>query len=153
MADMNCFPVYYYYLFIIIFLFLIFWIQDASVRIQHNLAVIGGGGLFLSIIAGLFGINVGGIPGSSSPKAFGFFCLVFFTVGALMVGLGMLFLGFRKPPSEEQIFTRKRELQNLVKKFQNSAEAHEKVREGSSSLADRGVPLEDMGDDYILITT
>ncbi|CAM6101215.1 unnamed protein product [Calypogeia fissa] len=127
-------------------------LQDTSVRIQHNLAVIGGAGLFLSVIAGLFGINVDGIPGENTPYAFAVFSGVFFTVGALMVGLGIMYLGFRPPPTEEQLASRKKELQNLVKKFQNSAEAHENVREVGSSWSDRlGSPVEDLGNDFMLI--
>ncbi|KAM4112161.1 hypothetical protein ACJW30_05G119500 [Castanea mollissima] len=48
------------------------WLQDRSLRVTHNLAVFGGCGLVLSIITGLFGINVDGIPGSeNTPYAFG----------------------------------------------------------------------------------
>lgn len=123
-------------------------------RIQHNLAVIGGGGLFLSIITGLFGINVDGIPGSQTSYAFSVFAAIFFTVGALIIGLGMLLLGFKKPPSEKQLASRKMELQNLVKNFQNSAEAHENVREVGSSWSDRGVsPVGSLGDDYVLMAS
>nr|GFA45614.1 putative magnesium transporter CorA-like family protein [Tanacetum cinerariifolium] len=38
------------------------WLQDKSLRVTHNLGVFGGCGLVLSIITGLFGINVDGIP-------------------------------------------------------------------------------------------
>ncbi|KAL2930803.1 Zinc transport protein ZntB [Bienertia sinuspersici] len=38
------------------------WLQDRSLRVSHNLGVFGGCGLVLSIITGLFGINVDGIP-------------------------------------------------------------------------------------------
>lgn len=40
------------------------WLQDRSLRVTHNLAVFGGCGLVLSIITGLFGINVDGMPGA-----------------------------------------------------------------------------------------
>ncbi|KAJ8556112.1 hypothetical protein K7X08_022870 [Anisodus acutangulus] len=48
--------------------------QDRSLRVQHNLGVFGDCGPVLSIITGLFGINVDGIPGNEgSPYAFAFF--------------------------------------------------------------------------------
>ncbi|KAI9176825.1 hypothetical protein LWI28_007606 [Acer negundo] len=40
------------------------WLQDRSLTVTHNLGVFGGCGLILSIITGLFGINVDGIPGN-----------------------------------------------------------------------------------------
>ncbi|KAK8277953.1 hypothetical protein V6Z12_D09G007500 [Gossypium hirsutum] len=45
------------------------WLQDRSLTVTHNLGIFGGCGLILSIITGLFGINVDGIPGNddSSP--------------------------------------------------------------------------------------
>ncbi|CAM6100193.1 unnamed protein product [Calypogeia fissa] len=103
-------------------------LQDTSVRIMHNLAVIGGGGLFLTIIVGLFGTNLRGIPGQkNTPHAFWIFTVTFFAFGVLVMGLAMKFLRFRKSPTEEQLASRKKELQSLVRKFQNAAETHEKV--------------------------
>lgn len=116
-------------------------VQEKSVQITHNLAVIGGGGLLLSIIVGLFGINVDGIPGSQgSPYAFAIFSVILFLVGASSVGLGMMRLGFKKPPSEEAVLSKKMELREFVDKFQKAAEAHEKVRHTSSSTS---LPEED----------
>lgn len=106
------------------------WLQDQSLRITHNLAIIGGCGVFLSIITGLFGINVDGIPGAqNSPYAFALFSGVLFLGGIILIGLGMLRLGLKKLVTEEQVNVRKLELQQLVSMFQHDAETHAKVRE------------------------
>lgn len=119
-------------LFIVIYL-LSFLIQDKSLRVTHNLGIFGGCGLVLSIITGLFGINVDGIPGAEgTPYAFGLFSGVLFFLGITLIGLGMLYLGLKKPITEEQVQVRKLELQQLVSMFQHEAETHAKVREGSS---------------------
>uniref|UniRef100_A0A0E0FQL4 Magnesium transporter CorA-like family protein n=1 Tax=Oryza nivara TaxID=4536 RepID=A0A0E0FQL4_ORYNI len=63
------------------------WLQDRSLRITHNLAIFGGGGMVLSIITGLFGINVDGIPGAqNTPYAFGLFAGLLFFVGFVLIG-------------------------------------------------------------------
>ncbi|MED6166937.1 hypothetical protein PIB30_114274, partial [Stylosanthes scabra] len=50
------------------------WLQDKSLTVTHNLGIFGGCGLVLSVITGLFGINVDGIPGAEgAPYAFGLF--------------------------------------------------------------------------------
>ena len=78
--------------------------KDKSVRITHNLTVFGGCGLVLSIITGLFGINLQGIPGSAnSPHAFRDFSVCFLVLGLVLVGLGFVYLGLKKPISEEQL--------------------------------------------------
>ncbi|KAG9447549.1 hypothetical protein H6P81_013677 [Aristolochia fimbriata] len=104
------------------------WLQDRSLRVTHNLAVFGGCGLVLSIITGLFGINVDGIPGAEqTPYAFGLFSAVLFVIGVILIGVGMIYLGLKKPITEEQVEVRKLELQELVAKFQHDAEQHAKV--------------------------
>ncbi|XP_065010851.1 uncharacterized protein LOC103989139 isoform X4 [Musa acuminata AAA Group] len=104
--------------------------QDRSLRITHNLTIFGGCGLVLSIITGLFGINVDGIPGAtSSPYAFSLFAGVLFFVGIALIGLGLLYLGLQNPITEEKVQVRKLELQQLVSMFQHDAETHAKVRE------------------------
>ncbi|XP_068666890.1 uncharacterized protein [Aristolochia californica] len=104
------------------------WLQDKSLRVTHNLAVFGGCGLVLSIVTGLFGINVDGIPGSDeTPYAFGLFTALLFVLGVILIGVGMLYLGLRRPITEEQVEVRKLELQELVAKFQHDAEQHAKV--------------------------
>ncbi|CAN6451706.1 unnamed protein product [Victoria cruziana] len=133
------------------------WLQDKSVRITHNLAVFGGCGLVLSIITGLFGVNLDGIPGgSSTPYAFGLFSAIVFLTGAVLIGLGMLYLGLRRPVTEEQINVRKLELQDLVRAFQHDAEAHAKVRQEPYSINRYHLPptaadLLPRDADYILI--
>lgn len=107
--------------------------QDQSLRVTHNLAVFGGVGLVLSIITGLFGINVDGIPGAAAaPYAFPVFAAALCLLGAALVGLGMLYLGLKKPVTEQQLRVRKLELQQLVSSFQHDAESHAKLREGLS---------------------
>ncbi|CAO1948400.1 unnamed protein product [Urochloa humidicola] len=126
------------------------WLQDKSLRVTHNLAIFGGGGMVLSIITGLFGINVDGIPGAqNTPYAFGLFTGLLFFLGIVLVGVGMLYLGLQNPVSNEKVKVRKLELQQLVSMFQHDAEQHGKVREGlshhglsaSSSASDEGYIL------------
>ncbi|GJN18152.1 hypothetical protein PR202_gb05283 [Eleusine coracana subsp. coracana] len=126
--------------------------QDRSLRITHNLAIFGGGGMVLSIITGLFGINVDGIPGAqNTPYAFGLFTGLLFFLGFVLLGAGMLYLGIKNPVSSEKVKVRKLELQQLVSMFQHEAEQHGKVREGVSR---HGSPRSsDASDaDYILIS-
>lgn len=114
-------------------LFSCFSIQDTSLRINHNLAIFGGGGLVLSILTGLFGINVDGIPGAqNTPYAFVTFAGLLIIIGIILIGLGLLYLGLQHPITEEQVQVRKLELQQLVSTFQNDAETHAKVRDGIS---------------------
>lgn len=102
--------------------------QDRSLRVTHNLAVFGGGGLVLSIITGLFGINVDGMPGAqNAPYAFGVFAAILVFLGVVLIAVGLLYLGLKKPIPEEQVEVRKLELQELVKMFQHEAETHAQV--------------------------
>ncbi|KAI5433144.1 uncharacterized protein LOC127117751 [Lathyrus oleraceus] len=105
------------------------WLQDKSLTVTHNLGVFGGCGLVLSIITGLFGINVDGIPGSAAtPYAFVLFSVVLVVLGAVLIGIGLLYLGLKKPIVEENVTVRKLELQELVRMFQHEAETHAQVR-------------------------
>ncbi|XP_027368575.1 uncharacterized protein LOC113874553 [Abrus precatorius] len=105
------------------------WLQDRSLTVTHNLGVFGGCGLILSIITGLFGINVDGIPGASgAPYAFLLFSVALFVLGAVLIGIGLLYLGLKKPIVEENVAVRKLELQELVRMFQHEAETHAQVR-------------------------
>ncbi|KAD4982834.1 hypothetical protein R6Q59_002466 [Mikania micrantha] len=105
------------------------WLQDRSTRVTHNLAVFGGCGLILSIITGLFGINVDGIPGATNtPYAFGLFAGILLLVGIILIAVGLLYFGLKKPITEEQVEVRKLELQELVSMFQHEAETHAQVR-------------------------
>ncbi|GKV52315.1 hypothetical protein SLEP1_g58904 [Rubroshorea leprosula] len=109
------------------------WLQDRSLRVTHNLTVFGGCGLVLSIITGLFGINVDGIPGAdNTPYAFGLFAAILFFIGIVRIGVGLLYLGFKRPITEEQVEVRKLELQELVKMFQHEAETHAQVHKNIS---------------------
>lgn len=108
-------------------------LQQRSLRVQHNLAVIGGGGLLLSVIVGLFGINLDGIPGGShNPHAFAIFSTCLFLLGATVIFVGIRRLGLKNPPTEEEVLNRKAELQEFVDKFQKAAESHEKVHHVST---------------------
>lgn len=104
-------------------------IQDRSLKITHNLTVFGGCGVVLTIITGLFGINVDGIPGgSSTPYAFGLFSALLVFLAIVLIVVGLLYLGLKAPVTDEQVEVRKLELQELVKMFQHEAETHAQVR-------------------------
>lgn len=108
-------------------------IQDRSLRVTHNLAVFGGGGVVLTIITGLFGINVDGIPGAeNTPYAFGLFTVILFVIGIVLIAVGLIYLGLKKPITEQQVEIRKLELQELVKSFQHEAETHAQVHKDYS---------------------
>ncbi|KAK7246087.1 hypothetical protein RIF29_40946 [Crotalaria pallida] len=109
------------------------WLQDRSLRVTHNLAVFGGCGMVLTIVTGLFGINVDGIPGAqNTPYAFGLFTAILVFLGAVLIVVGLVYLGLKKPIAEEQVEVRMLELQELVKMFQHEAETHAQVRKNVS---------------------
>lgn len=105
------------------------------------------------MIVGLFGINVDGIPGAvDSPYAFPAFTVFLFLLGVVSIGLGIRYLGMNPPPSEEEVTSRRVELQEFVKTFQRQAEAHEKVRNSSSSNSLSGEDVSNnRADGYVLI--
>ncbi|XP_026441232.1 uncharacterized protein LOC113340237 [Papaver somniferum] len=106
------------------------WLQDKSLRVTHNLTVFGGCGLVLSIITGLFGINVDGMPGAqNTPYAFALFSGLLVLLGIILIVIGILYLGLKRPITEGQVQIRKLELQRLVKSFQHEAETHAQVRQ------------------------
>ncbi|XP_043701166.1 uncharacterized protein LOC122651725 isoform X3 [Telopea speciosissima] len=130
------------------------WLQDRSLRVTHNLGVFGGCGLVLSIITGLFGINVDGIPGSdNTPYAFGLFAALLVLLGMVLIGVGLLNLGLKEPVTEEQVEVKKLELQELVKMFQHEAETHARVREDYSrrNLPPTAGDITRDGTEYVLI--
>ena len=127
--------------------------QDRSLRVTHNLAIFGGGGMVLSIITGLFGINVDGIPGAqNTPYAFGLFTGLLFFLGVILIGVGMLYLGLQNPVNSEKVKVRKLELQRLVSTFQHEAEQHGKVREGVSQHGTSLSSSASSDEGYILIS-
>lgn len=92
----------------------------------------------LSIVTGLFGINVDGIPGADrSPYAFALFSFLLVLVGVILIAIGLLYLGLKKPVVEEDVEVRKLELREVVRMFQHDAESHAQVRE---SVGRRNVP-------------
>lgn len=100
----------------------------------HNLAVFGGCGVVLTVITGLFGINVDGIPGAqNTPYAFGVFTAVLFFIGLVLIVVGLVYLGLKNPIPEEKVEVRQLELQELVKMFQHEAETHAQVRKKNFS--------------------
>ncbi|CAA0816124.1 Magnesium transporter CorA-like family protein [Striga hermonthica] len=130
------------------------WLQDQSLHVQHNLGVFGGCGLVLSIITGLWGINVDGIPGSNrSPYAFALFTGALFLLGAVLIAIGLIYLGLKKPLIEEKAEVRKLELQELVKMFQQEAESHAQVRKMDSQSKTSSAAKDIFGDgeNFVLI--
>ena len=82
----------------------------------------------LTIVTGLFGINVDGIPGAAdSPQAFALFSAILFFSGFVLVVGALLYLGLKEPEAEENVEIRKQELDEMVKKFQREAECHAQV--------------------------
>ncbi|XP_039011220.1 zinc transport protein ZntB-like [Hibiscus syriacus] len=75
------------------------WLQDRSLTVSHNLGIFGGCGLILSVITGLFRINVDGIPGNNdnSPYAFLIFSGILVCLGVALISIGLLYLGLKKP--------------------------------------------------------
>lgn len=121
---------------------------------QHNLGVFGGCGLILSIITGLFGINVDGIPGAEGyPYAFAFFSVALVLLGVVLIAIGLVYLGLKSPVIQEQVEVRKLELQELVKMFQQEAESHAQVRKTSPRTAIQPAPkgIISDGENYLLI--
>lgn len=108
------------------------WLQDRSLTVTHNLGVFGGCGLVLSIITGLFGINVDGMPGSDgTPYAFALFAAILVVLGVVLIAMGLIYLGLKKPIVDEDFEARKLELQEMVKLFQREAESHAQVRKNT----------------------
>ncbi|KAL3754821.1 hypothetical protein ACJRO7_001990 [Eucalyptus globulus] len=102
---------------------------DKSLTVTHNLGVFGGCGLVLSIIIGLFGINVGGTPGSDhSPCVFALFSCFLLFLGAALIAIGLLYVGIENPIVEENVEVRKLALQELAQMLQHEAESHAQVR-------------------------
>lgn len=118
---------------------------------QHNLGVFGGCGLVLSIITGLFGINVDGIPGSGgAPYAFAVFSGGLVLLGAVLIGIGLIYLGLKRPLTEEKVEVRKLELQELVKMFQKEAESHAQVRKNSKTSS-KAAEIFVNGENFVLL--
>lgn len=96
-----------------------------------------------------------GIPGNGgSPYAFAFFSLSLVLLGAVLIAIGLIYLGLKKPVIEEQVEVRRLELQELVKMFQHEAESHAQVRKDASEAkmpAGAAGILSD-GDKYVLIS-
>ncbi|KAJ0111409.1 hypothetical protein Patl1_01452 [Pistacia atlantica] len=132
------------------------WLQDRSLTVTHNLGVFGGCGLVLSIITGLFGINLDGIPGAEgSPYAFALFSGILFLLGAALIAIGLLYLGLKSPITDEHVEVRKLELQELVRIFQQEAESHAQVRKTvpRATLPPAAAGVLSDGASYVLLVT
>lgn len=57
----------------------------------------------LTIIVGLFGINVDGIPGAqNTPYAFGLFTALMVLLGAVLIAVGLIYLGLKNPSQKNK---------------------------------------------------
>lgn len=131
------------------------WLQDRSLTVTHNLGVFGGCGLVLSIITGLFGINVDGIPGADgAPHAFLLFSGILFLLGIVLIAIGLLYLGLKNPIIEEDVQIRKLELQELVRMFHHEAESHAQLKKTvpRSNMTPTAADILPNGADYVLIS-
>ncbi|KZV51061.1 Magnesium transporter CorA-like family protein [Dorcoceras hygrometricum] len=133
------------------------WLQDKSLTVTHNLAVFGGCGLVLSIITGLFGINVDGIPGAeNTPYAFALFSALLFFLAIVLIAVGLIYLGLKKPVKDDEVKVMKMQMDELVKMFQHEAETHAQVHNHKNVSRRHNLPPT-AGDrfsddaDYILI--
>lgn len=54
-------------------------------------------------------------------------------MGVVLIAIGLIYLGLKKPVEEEQVQVRKLELQELVRMFQQEAEGHAQVRKSDSN--------------------
>lgn len=89
-----------------------------------------------------------GIPGAqNTPYAFGLFTFLMVLLGAILIVVGLVYLGLKKPITEEQVEVRKLELQDVVKIFQHEAETHAQLRRNNLSPTAGDV----FDADYILI--
>lgn len=131
------------------------WLQDRSLTVTHNLGIFGGCGLILSIITGLFGINVNGIPekNEDSPYAFAVFSGVLFFIGVSLIAIGFLSVGLKKLIIDEDVEVRRLELQELVRMFQKEPESHAQVRKNVARAIKRPTTagILPSGEGYVLI--
>ncbi|KAK1568572.1 hypothetical protein Q3G72_026119 [Acer saccharum] len=131
------------------------WLQDRSLTVTHNLGVLGGCGLILSIITGLFGINVDGIPGNvRSPYAFALFSGILFLLGIVLIAIGLVYLGLKKPVKDENVEVKKLQLEEFVRMFQQEAESHAQVRKTvpRTSIPPTATGVLPDGASYVLIS-
>lgn len=93
-----------------------------------------------------------GIPGAEeSPYAFALFSCILVLLGVILIGIGLLYLGLKKPFVEEDVEVRKLELQELVKMFQQEAKSHAQVRKTVPPTNPTAAQRLPDGADYFLI--
>jgi len=69
------------------------------------------------------------MPGAeNTPYAFGLFTGILLCLGVILIAVGLLYLGLKKPVTEAEVQDRMLELQELVQKFKHEAETHAQVR-------------------------
>lgn len=68
------------------------------------------------------------IGAENTPYAFGLFTAILLCLGVILIAVGLLYLGLKKPATEAQVEVRKLELQELVQMFKHEAETHAQVR-------------------------
>lgn len=96
-----------------------------------------------------------GIPGAeSTPYAFALFAGLLFFIGIVLIAVGLIYLGLKKPIREEDVEVRKLELEHLVKMFQHEAETHAQVHKALSrnNLPPTAGDKFSYDADYVLIT-
>lgn len=93
-----------------------------------------------------------GIPGAQgAPYAFMVFSGILIFLGIMLIGIGMLYLGLKRPIIEEDVEVRKLELQELVKMFQQEAVSHAQVRKTVPSTNSNTARILQNGAGYVLI--
>lgn len=96
-----------------------------------------------------------GIPGArGSPYAFALFSGILFLLGVVLIAIGLLYLGLKKPILDEHVEVRKLELEELVRMFEQEAESHTQVRKSvpRSTLPPTAADLLPDGASYVLIS-
>lgn len=96
-----------------------------------------------------------GIPGAGEcPYAFALFSGILVLLGVVLIAIGMLYLGLKKPINDEHVEVRQFELQELVRMFQREAESHAQVRKSvhRANLTPTAAGLHPDGANYVLIS-
>ncbi|KAK9188048.1 hypothetical protein WN944_019447 [Citrus x changshan-huyou] len=79
---------------------------------------------------------------------------ILFLLGVVLIAIGLLYLGLKKPILDEHVEVRKLELEELVKMFEQEAESHAQVRKSvpHSTLPPTVADLLPDGASYVLIS-
>ncbi|KAL0305539.1 UNVERIFIED_CONTAM: hypothetical protein Sradi_5971200 [Sesamum radiatum] len=107
----------------------LFTIQDvmqSTIRAWLQLSLEDVASYFPSSLGCLESMWMGSL-GQKTHHAFGLFAGLLFFLGIVLIAVGLIYLGLKKPVDEEQVEVRKLELDELVKMFQHEAETHAQV--------------------------